>query len=96
VTPAADELVRRRVVVRGRVQGVAFRAHASERARVLGVRGWVRNRPDGSVEAVFEGTPEAVRNAVEACRRGPRWAAVEGVEEFDERPEHLAGFEIHR
>lgn len=93
---ASDDVVRRRVVVRGRVQGVAFRAHTSEHAQRLGVGGWVRNRPDGSVEAVFEGSPDAVRRAVEIFRRGPRWAAVESFEEFDEPPERLAVFEIRR
>lgn len=82
--------------MQGRVQGVAFRAHTWQRARALGVCGWVRNRPDGSVEAVFEGDPEAVAQAVEACRSGPRWASVETLDAVEEPPEGLAGFEIRR
>jgi acylphosphatase len=82
------------VIVRGRVQGVAFRARTREHARALGVAGWVRNRADGSVEAVFEGEPGPVAEAVAFCRRGPRFAAVEGLEEFEEECEELAGFEI--
>ncbi len=64
----------------GAVQGVFFRADARDRARSLGLAGWVRNRPDGSVEAVFEGDAERVESMVEWCRRGPRGAQVEDVE----------------
>jgi acylphosphatase len=66
--------------VTGAVQGVFFRADARDRARSLGLAGWVRNRPDGSVEAVFEGDAERVESMVEWCRRGPRGAQVEDVE----------------
>ena len=58
------------------------------------VTGWVRNLPDGSVEAAFEGTPDAVGRLVEWARRGPRTALVEAVDVYDEEPEQLAGFEI--
>ena len=75
-----------RVVVTGRVQGVGFRYSAIERARSLGLGGWVRNRSDGSVEAVFEGPPERVRSMVDWCRRGPRGAHVDGLEEVAESP----------
>lgn len=88
----SDAPARRRVIVRGRVQGVFFRGSTEERARAAGVHGWVRNRPDGSVEAVFEGEPEAVEGLVRFCREGPRLAAVAGVEVFDEAPEGLRGF----
>ncbi len=86
--------IRRRVRVRGRVQGVAFRASTVEQARAAGARGWVRNCPDGSVEAVFEGPPDAVEALVAFCREGPSWARVDGVEVADERPEGLAGFQV--
>jgi acylphosphatase len=90
-----SERVRRRVVVRGRVQGVFFRDTTRREASRRGVAGWVTNRPDGAVEAVFEGEPEAVAALVDFCRRGPRGAAVESVEESaDEAPEGLSGFEI--
>jgi acylphosphatase len=85
---------RRRVVVHGRVQGVFFRGSTADRAREVGVAGWVRNRPDGTVEAVFEGSAAQVEEMVRYCREGPPWARVERVEEFEEAPEDLAGFRI--
>ena len=83
-----------RVVVHGRVQGVAFRVSTRQQARRLGVRGWVRNRPDGSVEASFEGPPQAVHAAVEWCQRGPAWARVERLETTREPTTGLEGFAI--
>ena len=89
-----SEQVRRRVVVRGYVQGVFFRNTCRREADARGVGGWVTNRPDGAVEAVFEGEPDAVAAMVDWCRRGPRGADVEGVEETSEEPEGLSRFEI--
>jgi acylphosphatase len=86
--------IRRRVTVHGRVQGVFFRGATRQAARAHGVAGWARNLRDGSVEAVFEGTAEAVEALLEFCRRGPPSARVERVEVRDETPEDLAGFEI--
>jgi acylphosphatase len=77
---------RARVRVRGRVQGVFFRTTARDRARMLGLRGWVSNQPDGSVEAVFEGDRERVQSMVEWMRRGPSGAAVEDVAVTREEP----------
>ena len=71
---------RARVVIRGRVQGVFFRAEAGERARSLGLAGWVRNNPDGTVEAVFQGDRDRVESLLAWCRRGPAAAKVEDVE----------------
>ncbi len=85
-------IIRRRVIVRGRVQGVFFRGSTSERAGELGLAGWVRNRADGTVEAVFEGPVEAVEAMLDFCRSGPRWARVEQLEQFAEAPESLVGF----
>lgn len=86
--------VRRRVVVYGRVQGVNFR-HATRRtAEAAGVAGWVANRPDGTVEAVFEGEADAVERLLGFCREGPRSAEVVAVEVREEEPEGLAGFGI--
>lgn len=85
---------RRRVVVHGRVQGVFFRGSTQEHARSVGVNGWVRNRPDGTVEAVFEGSEAQVQEMIRYCREGPPWARVERLDEFDEAPEGLAGFAI--
>ena len=71
---------RAEVVVRGAVQGVFFRVETRDRARSLGLAGWVRNAPDGSVEAVFEGDDERVESMVDWCRRGPRGARVQDVD----------------
>ena len=78
--------MRVRVVVSGRVQGVGFRQQASARARTLGLGGWIANRPDGAVEAAFEGAPELVASMVAWCRRGPSGARVAGVDEHAEPP----------
>ena len=87
--------VRVRVIVDGRVQGVFFRDSTRREALALGVTGWVRNLSDGRVEAVFEGEPEAVADAVAWSRRGPDRAVVTGFEQFDgEPPEGLVGFDI--
>jgi acylphosphatase len=76
------------------VQGVSFRVLTRDRARSRGVAGWVRNRPDGAVEAVFEGAEEAVRSLVDWCRRGPSGAVVEAVEVEWEPPIGEQGFAI--
>jgi acylphosphatase len=89
-----SEVIRRRMVVHGRVQGVGFRYTVRSEARTRGVAGWVRNRPDGAVEAVFEGPPEAVESMVRVCERGPRGAYVERADVAEEEPERLSGFEI--
>ena len=85
---------RAHVVVRGAVQGVFFRAETRDRARSLGVDGWVRNTPDGTVEAVFEGEEERVESMVEWCRRGPAGARVEDVDADWTAPEGETGFSI--
>jgi len=89
-----SEIIRKRVHVFGRVQGVWFRGATQRNARALGVAGWVRNCADGSVEAVFEGPPARVAAAVALCREGPPGARVDRVEASDEVPEGLAHFEI--
>ncbi|GAA2759682.1 acylphosphatase [Actinopolymorpha rutila] len=85
-----------RVVVHGAVQGVFFRDTCRRTAGRRHVAGWVRNRPDGSVEAAFEGGHDQVRALVDWCRSGPPAARVDKVEEFPEPPEGLTGFEIRR
>ncbi len=87
-------LIRRRLIMRGRVQGVAFRYATREKARALGVDGWVRNLPDGSVEAVLEGAPGLVDALMAFCRVGPPAARVDRVEEHPEEPEGLCGFAV--
>ena len=89
-----SEAVRRRVVVRGNVQGVFFRDSCRREASSRGVAGWVTNRRDGAVEAVFEGEPDAVQGMVDWCSRGPRGADVDSVDESTEEPEGVSGFEI--
>jgi len=80
--------------VRGAVQGVGFRMALAQAARSRGAAGWVRNRPDGTVEAAFEGPEEIVGGLVRWCFDGPRAARVDGVDVHDEEPEGAAGFEI--
>jgi acylphosphatase len=82
------------VVVHGHVQGVFFRDSIRRLAEREGVRGWVRNRNDGAVEAAFEGSPAAVERLVRFCREGPRGARVDAVESFDEPAEGGSGFSV--
>jgi len=88
-------VIRRRVVVRGFVQGVFFRDSARRLAQQHGVSGSIENRGDGAVEAVFEGEPEAVERLVRFMHEGPRGAQVERVEVNEEEPEGLTGFSVH-
>ncbi len=87
-------MIRRRVVVSGRVQGVFFRDSVRRMAESRGVSGWVRNNPDGTVEAAFEGEGDAVAALVEFCRDGPRGAVVEQLGETEEEPRGETGFRI--
>ena len=86
--------VRRRVRASGRVQGVGFRAATRSQAETCGVSGWVRNRPDGSVEAAFEGDAEAVAALVAFCRAGPRLACIEHLEVREEPAAGLTRFDL--
>jgi acylphosphatase len=86
--------MRVRAIVHGRVQGVFFRDTTRREANARGVAGWIRNRPDGTVEAVFEGEPDAVEAMLAFCRQGPRGAAVDHVDVSDQEPEDLAGFQV--
>jgi acylphosphatase len=87
-------MIRRRVVVHGFVQGVFFRDTVRRAAVAAGVAGWVRNTRDGTVEAVFEGEPDAVERLVRLCRTGPSGARVDAVDVYDEPAEGLSGFVI--
>jgi len=89
-----SSLVRRRLVVRGQVQGVWFRDSCRREALAAGVGGFVRNLWDGSVEAVFEGAPAAVAHMVGWCRTGPPRARVESVEVTDEDPVGEVTFKV--
>ena len=86
---------RAHVYISGQVQGVFFRDSARERAEQLGLVGWVRNLPDGRVEAIFEGPSEKVREMVRWCEEGPSHAEVEDVEaEIEASEGDLEGFEV--
>ncbi len=87
-------MIRRRVVVHGRVQGVFFRETTRRAAERHGVAGWVQNRPDGTVEAVFEGEPGAVERLVAVAREGPRGAEVERLDVSEEGPQGIRGFTV--
>jgi acylphosphatase len=90
----ADDWIRRRVTVHGRVQGVFFRDSLRQRANSHHVAGWAANRSDGALEAAFEGKPDDVERLVDYAKTGPRQAEVDSVEVTEEEPEGLSGFEI--
>jgi acylphosphatase len=89
------EVIQRRVIISGEVQGVFFRDSTRQRARELGLAGWVRNRQDGRVEAVFQGQSQAVEKMVGWCHEGPPGARVTGVKVDEEHAEEsFPGFSI--
>ena len=90
----SSDRIRRRLVVRGQVQGVFFRDSTRRRADSLGVAGWAANRADGAVEVVLEGPPDAVETVAEFARRGPSRARVDSVDDSEEEPEGLTGFTV--
>src|SRR5438128_9108049 len=79
----------RQVVIRGRVQGVGFRYWTRRTATARGLEGWVRNRRDGSVEAVFAGPEQAVADMIDLCRRGPDGARVDSIDDMAAAPDML-------
>ena len=91
---AATRRIRRRVIVRGRVQGVFFRSSTQQEASRAGIDGWVRNLRDGSVEAVFEGEPAGVEALLAWVRQGPFSSEVQSVEQHEESPEGERGFRV--
>jgi acylphosphatase len=90
----SPDKIRRRLVVHGNVQGVFYRDSTRHAARNEGVSGWAANRSDGSVEVVLEGPADAVESVIGYCRRGPSSADVHSVDEHEEPPEGLSGFQI--
>jgi len=90
----SESKVRRRVVVRGDVQGVFFRDSTRREAEQRGVAGWVENRADGAVGALFEGSPADVEALIEFCRSGPSRADVRDLEVSEEEPTGLDGFRV--
>lgn len=88
-------MIRGRFIIRGRVQGVCFRMYARSEARSLGLAGWVRNNPDGSVETVVEGPESAVGSFLEWCKSGPTHAGVSAVSaEYSAATGEFGAFEI--
>lgn len=87
-------MICRRVVAHGLVQGVFFRDSCRREAQKAGVRGWVRNRPDGTVEALFEGSEDDVQRMLDWVRRGPAYARVERVDVVEEQPTGHTSFVI--
>ncbi len=90
------EVIRAHVWISGRVQGVAYRVSAAKIANHLELKGWVRNLPDGQVEAVFEGAEAAIEAMIRWCHEGPPDAIVEQVKASYEAPEGLQSFNIRR
>jgi acylphosphatase len=82
--------VHRHVIIRGRVQGVGYRAFTEITALERGIEGWVRNRHDGSVEALFSGAEAEVAAIIAACRRGPPGARVETIDQREATPDEIA------
>ena len=89
-------MIARRARVTGLVQGVGFRYFAERAARQLGVKGWVRNRPDGTVETIAEGEESAVSRYLERLREGPRSGRVDSVDVEEIAPEGLRSFDVTR
>ncbi|MBA2338448.1 MAG: acylphosphatase [Acidimicrobiia bacterium] len=87
-------MIRTRIIVHGRVQGVFFRDSVRQRARAAGIAGWVRNNRDGTVEAVLEGDPASVEAVVAFAQEGPRGARVDRVVVVAEPVESLTGFAV--
>lgn len=83
-------MMHRQVVIRGRVQGVGFRAFVLSQAGARGLQGWVRNLDDGSVEALFSGSGPAIEAMIAVCRQGPSGAAVEVIEERSAKLDDIA------
>lgn len=82
----------KRWIISGQVQGVGYRSWLMREVRPFGVTGWVRNRPDGAVEALVEGPPEALAQLLILCRRGPYWAEVTDIIEEPALPDARTGF----
>jgi acylphosphatase len=88
------DLIRRHLIVHGRVQGVGYRISCARTAQLAGVAGWVRNLSDGGVEVVIEGERASVEEVESWCRRGPRMAMVTSVAASDEQPASESEFSI--
>ncbi len=90
----SKNIICRRLLISGRVQGVWYRGSMQNEAEKLGVTGWVKNRPDGRVEALVEGTTAAVETIVEWCWQGPPAAHIDHVDVSVDQPHGLRDFDI--
>ncbi len=86
-------MIARHLEIAGRVQGVGYRDWLRNEAKLRGISGWVRNRENGTVEAVVAGEAEAVAQIIEACRNGPRWARVDEIVQAEAAPPDQLGFQ---
>ena len=91
---SAEKVIRTHLWIRGNVQGVGYRFSTVQKAKQLGVNGWVRNLPDGRVEAVFEATQATVDEIIDWCNQGPRSAVVKEIIQRSETPEGIQGFTV--
>lgn len=88
-------IIQAHVLISGKVQGVFFRSNTEDKAKELGLNGWVKNLPDGRVEAVFEGNEKKVKEMVEWCKKGPRFSHVRRIDvEFNKASNEFKNFEI--
>lgn len=88
-------IIQAHVLISGKVQGVFFRSNTEDKVKELGLNGWVKNLPDGRVEAVFEGEEKVVNEMVEWCKKGPRFSHVRRIDvEFDKASNEFHNFEI--
>lgn len=91
-----SQITRAHVFISGKVQGVGYRFSTLEIAVKIGVNGWVKNLPDGRVEAVFESNKEAIEKMINWCKKGPDYAIVKDISIEYQEPQAIKGFEIHR
>lgn len=87
------DMVTKRIVIEGKVQGIGFRWWITQWANVRGLDGWVRNRREGTVEALFHGPADFVEHMIEACNNGPETARIRNIRQYDDEPPDDPGFE---
>ncbi|MCT7950412.1 acylphosphatase [Ancylothrix sp. C2] len=92
----SNEKIRTHLIISGKVQGVGYRYYTAQQAKQLGITGWVKNLPDGRVEAIFEGNKQAITDMINWCHQGPPAAEVTEVTINHEKPQGCNQFEINR
>jgi acylphosphatase len=91
-----SEIIRTHLIISGKVQGVGYRYYTAQQAKKLGITGWVKNLPDGRVEAIFEGTQQTITEMINWCRQGPSAAQVTDITINHEKPQGHKKFEINQ